>query len=479
MNTGSLATRTIRGTLWTGSAFVLQILTTLVFYSVLAIDDMGLFEWSLFVVMLLALLCDLGLGSALVQKRDAGDGHFDTAFWVCLLTGAVVTLGVQWQIDWVCQWMAGPDAAGMRPILSGMMWIVPFAAVSGVFRARLQRDLRWSAMASAEIASSAAHAISAFGLLAANFGILSAVYSAVVREAVLLLGLALTGRWRPGLGVSRASLQLILSFGLNLTGSRCINYLNSNLARIIIYNTLGPLALGYYGFAYRLTLMPLVRISTIITRVFFPTFSAIQQDDALLRRVYVKSTQAVALAYWPALTAVIVFAPQIIDVVLEEGSPALWPLRLLAVATLIKAVGASVGSIFLAKGRASWALYWSLFSIVVLVPTLWLGVNHWGLIGACVVIAATAILFLLLSQYLANRLITLSFGTYLGALIRPLLLALWVGAVSWIAQAWLPQAPMAGAIAAAAIVAVAGLSGLRLLAWDLCLGMWKSARGRD
>jgi O-antigen/teichoic acid export membrane protein len=205
----------------------------------------------------------------------------------------------------------------------------------------------------------------------------------------------------------------------------------------------------------------------------------IQQDDALLRRVYAKATQAVALAYWPALAAVIVVAPQIIDVVLEDGSAALWPLRLLAVATLIKAAGTSVGSIFLAKGRASSALYWSLFSILVLVPTLWLGVNHWGLIGACIVIAATAILFLLLSRHLANRLITLSFGTYLRALIRPLLLAFWVGAVGRIAQTWLPQEPMAAALAAAAIVAAAGLSGLRLLAWDLCLGMWNSARGKD
>ena len=47
MDETSLATRTIRGTLWTGSAFALQIVTTLVFYHVLAIDDMGLFQWCL------------------------------------------------------------------------------------------------------------------------------------------------------------------------------------------------------------------------------------------------------------------------------------------------------------------------------------------------------------------------------------------------------------------------------------------------
>ena len=125
MASESLATRTIRGTLWTGSAFALQILTTLVFYRVLAIDDMGLFEWSLFIVMLLALLCDLGLGSALVQKREAGDSHFNAAFWVCLVVGAAVTAAVQWNIDAICGLVAGQDASQMAPILAGMMWIGP------------------------------------------------------------------------------------------------------------------------------------------------------------------------------------------------------------------------------------------------------------------------------------------------------------------------------------------------------------------
>ncbi|MEC9380858.1 MAG: oligosaccharide flippase family protein [Candidatus Latescibacterota bacterium] len=478
MDETSLATRTIRGTLWTGSAFALQIVTTLVFYHVLVIDDMGLFQWCLFIVMFLALLSDLGLGSALVQKREAQDTHFDSAFWLCLVTGIGVTAAVMWNVEMICHLTPGVDAEQMGPILSGMAWIVPFAAVSGIFRAKLQRELHWRSMAGAEIASSVGHAVSAFGLLALDFGILSAVYSAVIREVVLLIGLGVVGRWRPGFSVSRQGLALVLTFGLNLTGSRCINYINSNLARLFIFPVLGPEALGYYSFAYQLTLMPLVRISTIITRVFFPTFSAIQEDDALLRRAYVRATQAVALVYWPTLAAVIVFAPQIISVVLENGDQALWPLRLLALATVVKAVGASVGSIFLAKGRASWALYWSGFSIVVLLPSLYVTVHRFGLIGVCIVIAATAALFLLLSQHLANYLIRLPWRTCLAALGRPALLSLWVGALSWLASPWLPSAPAAASIVAGVIVVIAGISGLRLWTWDLFSGIWASARGR-
>ncbi|MBT6146456.1 MAG: oligosaccharide flippase family protein, partial [Gemmatimonadetes bacterium] len=257
----------------------MQVVTTFVFYRLLPTAQMGQFEWALVIVMLLALVCDLGLGSALVQDREAGDRHFAAAFWLCLAVGSVVTAAVVLLAPAVAELVSRQDAGGFEPILRGLVLLVPCAAVSGLFRARLQRQLRWRAMAVAEIGSSLVHAATAFSLLASGYGIMSAVHSAVAREAVLLLGLAWTARWLPSPRFDLEAVRRILSFGLNLTGSRCLNYLNSNLARVVIGWSLGMEALGFYSFAYRLTLMPLVRISTIITRVFFPTFSAIGDDN--------------------------------------------------------------------------------------------------------------------------------------------------------------------------------------------------------
>lgn len=473
----SLATRTVRGMFWTGSAFSLQVLTTLVFYRVLG-EKMGGFEWALILVMLLALLCDLGLGSALVQDRDAGEGCFDAAFWTSLVFGLAVTGGVLLSAPWIGTWLTREDASGFVLVLSGLILLVPFAAVSGVFRARLQRELRWRAMAAAEIASSVAHAVSAFGLLWAGYGVMSAVYSSVVREVALLLGLAITGRWLPGLSFQSADLRRIVRFGLHLTGSRCVTYLNSNLASFVIYLLLGGPALAYFRLAYRLTLMPLVRVSTVITRVFFPTFSAIQQDDGLLRRAYLRTVQAVSLGYWPVLAGVIVLAEPVIGLAGPEMAPAVWPLRLLALATVVKAAGTAVGSVYLAKGRANWALYWSLFSLAVLAPTLYWGVG-WGVNGVCAVIAGTAVLFLVLSQHLGNRLLGMGFTTYLSVLWRPAAVAVTAGLVLVLARPLLSATPIAACAAGALIGGAATLVALRLFAWGDVMAMWRSARGDE
>lgn len=474
-DTRTLATRTVRGLFWTGSAFALQIATTLVFYRLLGAERMGGFEWALLLVMLAALLCDLGLGSALVQDREAGDEHFDAAFWTCLAFGSAVTALVLVLAPSLADLLSRDETRDFESILSRLVLLVPFASVSGVFRARLQRDLRWRAMAAAEIAASFAHAALSFALLAAGLGVMSVVYGALAREVVLLIGLAVAARWLPRPAL-RLSLRRIAAFGLNLTGSRCLQYLGSNLPRLFIYPLLGEAAMGHFSFAYRLTLLPLVRLSTVITRVFFPTFSAIQDEKDLLRRAYLRSVGAMALGYWPVLAGLALLAEPVVTLTRPDMAPAVWPLRLLALATLVKAAGTGVGSVFLARGRADWALYWALATLAVLVPALYEAVGY-GVTGVAAAILLTSLLFLVLSQHLANRLLEIGFADYLAVLRRPGLVAATVALAMGATSPWWPDAPLAACAAGGLAAVLGGLAGLRLFAWDDLGELWRSVRG--
>ena len=80
MNAQSLATRAVRGFLWNGSASLVQLVTIVALYALLDVEKLGSFEWGLSLVMLLAIIGDLGLGASLVQLRHTSDEHFDTAF---------------------------------------------------------------------------------------------------------------------------------------------------------------------------------------------------------------------------------------------------------------------------------------------------------------------------------------------------------------------------------------------------------------
>ena len=477
----SLATRAVRGVFWTGSPFVLQIAISLVFYGYLDTADMGRFEWALILVMLLALITPLGLDHALVQRRDATEAHFSSAFWLNLALGLGVAALVTATAPLTARYLGGGEPETFATILATMGWIIPFASVSGLLRARLQRDLRFRPIALAEVLSVVVYAAAAGLLLARGLGVMSPVISAVIREVALFAGLAWGAAWRPRLQFSPAALRELLPFGLNFTGSRCVNYLNSNLPRFLIFPLLGAEALGFYSFAYRLTLMPLVRISTVVTRVVFPTFSSIQEDLPLLQRGYLRTVGTIALSFWPVLVVLFVFAPEGVDLLRQlndrDMCPALLPLRLLALAAVLKAVGTPVGSIFLARGKASWSLYWSLFSFAVVMPALYWSVSF-GVPGVCAVIAASALLFLGLSQHLANRLLTMGFATYLAALVRPALLSGGLALALLAVRPLLPAPPAPALGLGLALAAVAGAALLRLFARQLLADLWRDVRGR-
>lgn len=475
----SLSTRALRGVLWTASPFALQLFIGVLFYAFIPTGEMGRFEYALIVVMVLALVADLGLGSALVQHRNPSEEHFDSAFWTNLAAGAALTAAVAAAAPLLARLSGTGNPEQFARVTRILVLLVPFAAVSGVFRGRLQKDLRFRQMAAAEAFSILVYTAAAI-LLLQRYGVMSAVISAVVRELALLAGLWRASSWTPRLRFRLSALGDLFRFGINLTGSRCLNYAGHNLAGFVIFPLLGETALGYYRFAHRLTLMPLVRISAVVMRVFFPTFSAIQEDDALLRRGYLRAVQSIALFFWPLL-AVFVFAPEALELLRRvdgrDLGPAALPLQLLAAAALFKAAGSAVGSIFLAKGRSNWLLYWSIFSLAVLLPVLFACVSH-GVAWATAAIAGTAFLFLVLSQHLTNKLIGLTFADFTCALARPAGVTALVLAVLVLVRNLVTADPLAACAAGALAWVAAALIGMRLLAWELCRDLWRTARGR-
>jgi PST family polysaccharide transporter len=452
---------------------VLQVAVVLATYRHLPATSMGAFEWALLLVVLLSLLAELGLSEALVQARDAGDAAFDTAFWLNLGLGLSLAAGVGLGAPRLAPYLGGDQPREFARLAQVLALILPCAAVSGVFRARLQRRLDFAAVALSEVLSVVVFAAVTLALLV-RLGVRAVAVASVLRELALLASLACSAQWRPRFHFAWSALCPCVTFGLHLTGSRLVGYVNTYVAAFVIYPLLGSQSLGYYKLAERLTVQPLTRLATTIFRVSLPTFAVIQDDDRQLQQGYLASVQTLLLALGPPLVALFMLAPQLLTVV--GNLPALAVLRWLAIATLLKVVGTMVGSMFMAKGKASWQLHWSLFSLAVLAPAMYVAVPY-GVEGMAAAVALTSVLFLVVSQHLANRLIGLPARAYVTALARPALAVLTVAVLLALACPVLPSAPVPALVLAGLIAALAALLGVRLFAWEVCQGAWRSVRG--
>jgi len=472
-----LATKAIRGFLWNGSASLIQLITFTVIYASFDLNSLGSFEWALSIILLLAIIGELGLGAALIQLKTIDELHFSTAFWTNVVWG--ICLGA---IAYLCSsqlglLLGGEDYHVFGKILRLMCLIIPLAAVSSVFRARLQRDLKFARVALSEVVSSGCFAAVVGTMLwkFPKFGVMIPVVASVFREAGLLLSLWVSTRWLPFPSWRWQSLRELLRFAFNFTGSRTIAYCNSKIAHAFVFLPLGPSAMAIYSFSERLTLTPLTRLATTINRVSFPAFSQIQDSNDLLRSGYLLAVQSLIITIGSLLTVIFVFTSEILSLI--EMSQAATVLKILVIATFLKVVGTMVGSVFMAKGKADWSFYWSIFSLATLLPAMyWFGVPH-GIEGVATVIAVSSLLFLLISQQLANRLIGLRFRDYLRYISRPILFVVFFLFLLFYARPYIigSESNLFGKMVIVTSVIWAVL--LRLVVWDFCSVFLKRLRG--
>ena len=119
----------MRGFIWTASASVVQILVITLVYKRLPTGEMGTYEWGLMLIMLLALLSDLGLSTALVQLREATAEHFDAAFWTNLACGLAVTTAVFALARLLAPVLGGEQPELFVQVTRILCLLIPFASV--------------------------------------------------------------------------------------------------------------------------------------------------------------------------------------------------------------------------------------------------------------------------------------------------------------------------------------------------------------
>lgn len=199
-------------------------------------------------------------------------------------------------------------------------------------------------------------------------------------------------------------------------GSSVLNYVDSNVDYLVVGRMIGASALGYYTLAYNLITFPLYKISTIITRVTFPAFSIIQNDNQTLRTAYLKVVRYISMITFPMLAGMFVVAPEFIMVVYgPKWAPMILTLQILCLAGALKSVGTTVGTILLSKGRPDIQFKWNILTVIVLTIAVLSGVKY-GIEGVAAMVTISALLLFSIIQRITNKLIGLDMYNYFKAI---------------------------------------------------------------
>lgn len=377
-----IARKAARAIFWNYASFglgkVLVLVTIAILARLLAPADFGIVGFATVAVSYLSILKDLGLGAALIQRRQDLEEAADSVFTLNLLLGLVMSL--------VTIAIAPLAAAYFRePLVTPVLRLLGLTfflnALGAVHLVRLQRELEFRRKLVPDLGQSFVKGAVSIGCALGGLGVWSLV---IGQLAGVLTSVILAWRvfpWRPRLVVNGNLARTLLRYGMSVIGVDALAIITDNFDYLVVGRVLGSVALGVYTLAYRLPELLMLNILWVMAAAIFPAYAAVQNQPETLRRGFLATVRFAEMLSVPLALGLILAADPLVRVAFGEQWLAAIPvMRLLALFALVRSVGSNVGDIYKAVGRPDILVKLGLLNLVVLMPALWFG-SRYGLVG--------------------------------------------------------------------------------------------------
>lgn len=186
--------------------------------------------------------------------------------------------------------------------------------------------------------------------------------------------------------------------------------------------------LGYFNRADLYSSYVPLTIGTVVSRVAFPIFSRIQDDNSKLRNAYSKYIIITSCVIFPIMIGLIILAnPLTIVVLREQWLPMVPLLQILCIDWMFDHLNMINLNVLYVKGRSDIAFRNEIIkkSIAMLI---FLASLYWGIIGVCWGRVIYGIFAIYVNSYYTKRLINLSIYTQLRDVFKPLVYSMIMGA---------------------------------------------------
>jgi PST family polysaccharide transporter len=399
--------------------YALQLAATALMARLLRPRDFGLAGMALTATALGAVISDLGLGMATIQRREVDRERLSTLFWLNTAVGFAVTILVAVVAPVVATFYGEPaltaltGTAGLTLAVAGLR--VQHASL-------LIRQSRFATVAGVELGSSAAAAAIGIAAAASGYGPYAVVLQALSGAVLETAGILLAGRWLPMASVRLAVVRDSIRLGGYLTGFNLLNFAARNLDNVLIGRVWGAEPLGYYSRAYALMMLPIQLVTAPLSRVMIPFLSRVRQPETLERN-YLRTVRLVCAVTFPVPMVAALFAEDVVRTAFGNGwEPAAPVYRMLSVAGFAQPLMGTTGWLYVASGRTDRMFRWALFVVPVTAMSFVVGLAS-GIRGVALSYAL-AVTFIILPAgvWYASRALGLRAGRIFEA-VWPLLVA--------------------------------------------------------
>lgn len=357
-------------------AQLVSFIVSIVLARILAPEDYGTIALVTVFTAILQVFVDSGLGTALIQKKDADEIDFSSVFYFNFVVCLILYLGMFAAAPFIADFYGDVT---LVPVIRILSLTIVISGVKGIQQAYVSRNMLFKRFFFSTIGGTIFSAVLGIAMAYAGFGIWSLVAQQLSNTFIDTLILWITVRWRPTKSFSWTRLKYLLSFGWKLLVSSLLDTAYNNLRNLIIGKMYSSSDLAFYNQGDKFPKVIVTNINASIDSVLLPTMSSAQDDKERVKQMTRRAIKTSTYVMAPLMMGLAFCAEPIVSLVLtDKWLPCVPFLRIFCTTYMFWPVHTANLNAINAMGRSDWFLRLEIIKkimgMTILLSTMWFGV---------------------------------------------------------------------------------------------------------
>lgn len=337
------------------------------------------------ITTILQVFIDSGLGTALVQKKDADKVDFSTVFYFNIFVCLCLYTLLFFLAPAIALFYDIPQLISIVRVL-GLLLIV--SGFKNIQNAYVSRNLLFKKYFFATLGGTFTAAVVGIWMAYNNYGIWAIVVQNLVNQTIDTIILWVTVKWRPSLEFSIKRLQILLKYGWKLLLSALLDTIWNELRQLIIGKAYSSGDLAFYNKGNEYPKYATTAINNSIDSVLLPVLSKEQDSRERVRSMTRRAIKTSSFVMWPLMLGFAACSrPFIVLVLTEKWLPCQPYLIIFCIVYAFYPIHTANLNAIKALGRSDLFLILEILKkiigLIIIISTMWFGV-FWLAMGSII-----------------------------------------------------------------------------------------------
>lgn len=267
------------------------------------------------IISVLQVFVEKGLGSALVQKKDADNLDFSSFFYFNIAFSIILYILTFFLAPFIAKFYVMPELTGLIRV-SGISLII--ASVKNILYSYVEKNLLFKRFFFATLGGTIGAAVVGIALAYSGYGVWALVIQSLLNTLVDTIILWFTVKWKPMKAFSLTRVKELYKYGWKILTACLLDTVYSRLRQLIIGKKYTSEDLAFYNRGDAYPGLIVNNLNGALNNILFPSMSSIQDDLAAVKNMLIRSIKVSTYISFPLMVGFSVTAEPIIQIVLTD-----------------------------------------------------------------------------------------------------------------------------------------------------------------